>query len=194
MITCVISSYKYGHLAERAINSVLSQTVPFDKVFFVDDGVGDCKHLEYPQIEFIHRPKNLGVVANFQDMLNRVQTDKVMFLGADNWIDSTLVEESQKRNEDIFVYPIKIEGELSEEFRNKHGLPEIWKPEYHGSMIYNVSLAKAVGGYERKVGTEHTEEDNVLFHKMKSKGATVFHFDGDIYLHYNRHKDNFNKI
>ena len=40
----VISSYKYGHLAAHAIESALCQTKPFDSIYFVDDGVGDCGH------------------------------------------------------------------------------------------------------------------------------------------------------
>jgi len=43
----VIASYKYGHLASHCIESVLAQTKPFDKIYFVDDGAGDCGHLRY---------------------------------------------------------------------------------------------------------------------------------------------------
>ena len=41
----VICSYKYGHLAAHAIESALSQSKRFDKIYFVDDGVGDCEHI-----------------------------------------------------------------------------------------------------------------------------------------------------
>jgi glycosyltransferase involved in cell wall biosynthesis len=84
--TLVIASYRYGHLAAHSIETALSQSKPFDKIIFVDDAAGDCTHLQklYPQVEFLFREKNLGIVANFQDMLNRVQTDYVMFLGADS--------------------------------------------------------------------------------------------------------------
>ena len=37
MITVVISSYKYGHLAAHCIESVLCQTKKADKILFVDD-------------------------------------------------------------------------------------------------------------------------------------------------------------
>ena len=52
MITVVIASYGYGHLAAHCIESILSQSVPPARVLFVDDGAHDCLHLEhlYPEI------------------------------------------------------------------------------------------------------------------------------------------------
>ena len=103
MITVVIASYGYGHLAAHCIESILSQTVLPARTLFVDDGAHDCLHLEglYPEIEFIHRQKNLGTVANFQDMLLRVETEYVMFIGADNWVRSDTIELLSKEKADI---------------------------------------------------------------------------------------------
>ena len=121
-MTIVIASYKYGHLASQAIESILSQTEKPEKILFVDDGVGDCKHLPslYPEVEYVFREKNLGTVANFQDMLERVQTDKVLFLGADNWLRSDTVEILNKTDEDIVVYDIMVTGELKDEILKRH--------------------------------------------------------------------------
>ena len=54
-ITVVIASCKYGHFAAHCIESILSQTVQPDEIFFVDDGVGDCSHLPkiYPKIKYV---------------------------------------------------------------------------------------------------------------------------------------------
>jgi len=113
----VIASYKYGHLAAHAIETALSQAKPFDRIYFVDDGIGDCTHLPklYPQVEYVLRDKNLGIVANFQDMLNRVKTDYVMFLGADNWITSDTLLMLSQYKEDIITYNIMVTGELKDE-------------------------------------------------------------------------------
>ena len=64
MITAVVASYKYGHLAAHCIESLLSQTVKLERILFVDDGVGDCEHLPriYPEVDFILRKENLGTV------------------------------------------------------------------------------------------------------------------------------------
>jgi glycosyltransferase involved in cell wall biosynthesis len=193
----VIASYKYGHLAAHAIETALSQAKPFDKIYFVDDGVGDCTHLPklYPQVEYVLRDKNLGIVANFQDMLDRVETDYVMFLGADNWIASdTLLMLSQYR-EDIITYNIMVTGELKDEIaklypqNTYYSCGDInWTREHlhHGSMMYRVTKAKEVGGYEKhRPDGERTDEDNALWDKMKKAGATVKYVKSS-FLYYRR--------
>jgi glycosyltransferase involved in cell wall biosynthesis len=219
----VIASYRYGHLAAHAIESALSQysfldtetawfgnppdslAISFDKIYFVDDGAGDCTHLPklYPQVEFILREKNIGIVDNFQDMLNRVQTDYVMFLGADNWLRSDTLFELSQYKEDIITYNIMVTGELKEEIArlyphttSKSQFGDIrWKRphQHHGSMMYRVSKAKEVGGYEKhRPDGERTDEDYALWDKMTEAGATIKYVD-DYFLYYRRHRENFNK-
>ncbi len=221
----VICSYNYGHLAAHAIESALSQcfnlnaerhwygtppdniiapSTSFEKIYFVDDGAGDCSHLPklYPQVEFILREKNLGIVANFQDMLNRVQTDYVMFLGADNWLRSDALYTLSKYRDDIITYDIMVTGELKNEISKlyPHSTEEYngdikWnrRDQHHGSMLYRVSKAKEVGGYEKhRPDGERTDEDNALWDKMLKAGATVQYINQEL-LFYRRHKQNFNK-
>lgn len=184
--TCVIASYKYGHLAAQAIESVLNQTKPFDRIIFLDDGVGDCKHLPaiYPEVEYVLRPENIGVIKNFNEALNIVETDRVMFLGADNWLDHTTLEKVSGFDADIISY----QGLLSQK-----GIPKLWSPGVpHGSSLYDVQKAKEAGGYESSGGA-HAEEDSVLFTKMIQRGAKV-HILLEPLLHYRwRHRLNFNK-
>lgn len=207
----VVCSYKYGHLAAHAIDSVLSQTEPFDKVWFVDDGAGDCQHLPqlYPQVEFVLREENIGTVANFQDMLERVDTDYVMFLGADNWLDKAtlsylkpFVDRVEPR--ELVGYDVTLEGQYADDFAKLLGLNEvfhyrefkwIWDTYgiYHGSALYSVKLAKEVGGYERNPNSEATEEDKMLFGKMIEAGANYTHVSKPL-LHYRRHEHNHNRV
>jgi glycosyltransferase involved in cell wall biosynthesis len=200
----VICSYKYGHLAAHAIESALSQSKRFDKIYFVDDGVGDCEHLLrlYHEVSFTFRRHNLGIVANFQDMLNKVQTDYVMFLGADNWIASDTLLMLSQYKEDIITYNIMVTGELKGEIaklypqNTYYSSGDInWTRDHlhHGSMMYKVSKAKEVGGYEKhKPDGERTDEDNALWDKMIKAGATVKYVKSS-FLYYRRHKQNFNK-
>ncbi len=94
MITILVSSYRYGHLAPHCIESVLSQTIKPERVLFIDDGGGDCDSLPkiYPEIEFVLRKSNFGIIDNFNDILHRVKSEFVMFIGADNWLSSHAVE------------------------------------------------------------------------------------------------------
>ena len=210
MITVVISSHNYGHLAAHAIESVLAQTRKADHILFVDDGVGDCAHLPalYPQVEFVLREKNLGVVDNFNDMLTRVQTDRVMFLGADNWLREDTLEKLDDQKADIVSYDWHIVGEGAQEFKrllshnqlqpSKYGdlytfIPgDITKGNYiHGSSLYNVEIAKVAGGYERNPHSKNTEEDWMLFKKMIFQGAFHAHVPEPM-LFYRRHNRNHN--
>jgi len=202
----VISSYRYGHLAAHCIESVLCQTEQFDQIWFVDDGVGDCKHLEKlygDRVKFIFRENNLGVVANFDDMLQRVETDFVMFLGADNWLSSDTLECLKKKSNDIDIvtYDIVITGELRDQIwkfysyacQDYHG-DYYWSREmqHHGSMLYRVELAKRVGSYAHNLSSNRTDEDQNLWDKMIKEGARVSHVPRG-FLYYRRHKENFFK-
>lgn len=198
----VIASYQYGHLAAHAIETVLDQTRPFDKIWFVDDGVGDCTHLPelYPDVNYVLRTKRLGTVANFQDMLmNHVDTDRVMFMGADNWIRGDTVEQLTEYGTDIVMYDILVVGDRKKEIQHRHpgetfdydgGLYWHRDGQHHGSMLYNVAKAKAVGGYESPPG--RTLEDMVLYHKLLNAGASYKHLQKPL-LFYRRHRSNFNK-
>jgi len=200
----VICSYNYGHLAAHAIESALSQSLLFDRIYFVDDGAGDCTHLSaiYPEVEFILREKNLGIVANFQDMLNQVQTDYVMFLGADNWLRSDALYMLSQYKQDIITYDIMVTGELKNEMArlyphstNQYNGDIQWsrKDQHHGSILYRVSKAREVGGYEKhRPDGVRTDEDNALWDKMLKSGATVKYVNSE-FLYYRRHRENFNK-
>ena len=210
MITVIVASYRYGHLAAHCIESLLSQTKKPDRILFVDDGAGDCSHLIslYPQVEFILRDKNLGTVDNFQDMLERVQTEYVMFVGADNWLRSDAIEKLSEANGDIVAYDMVITGELKDEMYQQvpqHMTIEngdyyyskdndLWKA--HGSMLYRTELAKSVGGYRpnnNQIRDGHPEEDFSLYNRMIMVPGTVSSHVPLGLLYYRRHKENFLK-
>lgn len=183
--TVNIMSYTYGHLAAHAIESVLNQSKPFDVINFYDDGVGDCAHLPklYPEVNFILREKNLGIIDNFNDALENTKTDRVLFLGADNWLHPDTLSAVSKYEEDIVSY---------------HGYKWTTQQQYwdinqaHGSSAYNVALAKSVGGYEAS-GNEHTEEDSMLFNKMLKAGATLAVIHTPLLQYRWAHRSNYNK-
>jgi glycosyltransferase involved in cell wall biosynthesis len=207
-LTVNICSYRYGHLAAQAIDSVLSQSMKPDVVRFFDDGVGDCAYLQaiYPEVEFVLRPDNLGTVRNFQDALDRTETEFALFLGADNWLRlDTLELLYGHRSADIVSYDISIVGEHRQAFSGRVGAKErchganIWRFNHttdinngnncHGSSMYRVSEAKKVG--YAPSGGSRTEEDWVLFRGMTNNGAVRAHVPEPL-LYYRRHSRNFN--
>lgn len=208
MITVIISSYNYGHLAAHCIESILSQYKKPEKILFVDDGIGDCFHLKelYPEVEFTFRDHNLGTVDNFQDMLNKVETEYCMFIGADNWLRSDTINlfnmMIELNNPDIITYDILLTGEMKDT-RVPHHREEMkrfqgdfyWSRDskHHGSMLYRTSLAKSVGGYTRLNDWSHqTQEDLSLWNKMINADAKVWHLK-EALLYYRHHRENFNR-
>lgn len=185
-VSCLIMSFCYGHLVCQALESVLNQTKLPDVIKVYDDGIGDCFFVEekYPEIELIEREKNLGIVDNFNDALEHVTTDRVMFLGADNYLHPEAIELMSAKEEDIVSCDAWIVGEGK---YRRWTLPT----QPHGSAMYNVDFAREVGGYQAS-GREHTEEDSELFKKMMNAGATFARVDKPL-LYYRTHKWNFNK-
>lgn len=214
-ITVIVASYRYGHLAGHCIETLLSQTRAPDKILFVDDAAGDCEHLPkiYPEVEFVLRKDNLGTVANFNDMLERVTTDRYMFIGADNWLRSDAIERIMNENADIITYDIIVTGTELNVFSKirvpKHdhkknvlvktaiGAPLnpdfYWsrKVGHHGSMAYKTSIGKQFG-FARRPHIKYTEEDKVMFENAQKLNATVAHIPEGL-LYYRTHKENFNK-
>jgi len=202
-VTVVIASYRYGHLAGHCIESVLAQSRIPDKILFVDDGAGDCKHFPklYPEVEFVLRDRNYGVVDNFDDMLQRVSTYKCMFVGADNWLRSDAVEILMNQKTDIVTYDIVLTGTLKHDTARWHQSEVMsyqgdyyWARtmKHHGSMLYNTKLAQRFGYKKRDSTVEHTEEDWRLWDCMIDAGATVSHVPQGL-LYYRKHRENFNK-
>jgi glycosyltransferase involved in cell wall biosynthesis len=200
-ITVVISSYHYGHLASHCIESILSQTRKPDKILFVDDGVGDCTHLPkiYPEIEYVLRENNLGTVANFQDMLMRVITDKCMFLGADNWLRADTLEILENIDADVVIYDIIVTGDHKKGLLKRHSNEMTpyqgdlyWdrNNKHHGSMLYDTKLAQSIG--YKSTGGKNSEEDLYMYREMVKKRVKIKWIKEGL-LYYRRHRENFIK-
>ena len=203
MITVVIASYRYGHLAAHCIESLLSQTVSPARILFVDDGGLDCNHLPslYPDIEYILRHKNLGVVDNFQDVLSQINTKYVLFIGADNWLRSDAIELLSNASTDIVTYDIVVTGELKEEILDRVPGETVpyqgdlyWdrQEQHHGSMMYRTALGQTIGYKKRYKGGAHPQEDWNLWDKMQEQDASVASIKEGL-LFYRRHRENFLK-
>jgi len=207
MITVVISSYKYGHLAAHCIESLLSQTERPERIMFVDDCAGDCTHIQrkYPEVEYYENPENYGTVKNFQNMLDKVNSEYCMFIGADNWLRSDAIVMFNKiidlNHPDIVTYDMILTGELKDT-RIVYHMNEVerhqgdyyWRRDYahHGSMLYRTELAKSVGGYQRYKDSHQTLEDLGLWDRMIASGAKVAHIS-EAFLYYRHHRINNNK-
>ena len=155
----------------------------------------------YPDIEYVLRDKNLGVVDNFQDMLSRVKTEYVLFVGADNWLRSDAIELLSKASADIVTYDVIVTGELKEDilmrlpiqaFPHQGDLYWSRQEQHHGSMMYRTVLGQKIGYKKRYEDGAHPQEDWNLWDKMLEQGATVASLKEGL-LFYRRHRENFLK-
>ena len=197
-MTVSIMSYKYGHLVAHAIESVLNQTVKADEILVVDDAGSDFYNIvsRYPEVKVIQRAKNMGIVGNFNDILNNhVKTDRVLYLGADNWLHPKTLESLNCKEGDVITYDAYMVGgwDMTDMAQYEQDGYRVWQTNGtpHGSSLYNVDFARSVNGYESS-SNEHSEEDSMLFNKMIGAGAKVSYVEQP-FLYYRYHKWNYNK-
>lgn len=99
-IGVVVPCYRYGGFLPEALDSLVRQTRPPDKILIADDAspdntpeVSNYYVRRYPKlITALRNEKNLGIVANFNQAVRAIGTDYVCFLGADNRYRSDFIE------------------------------------------------------------------------------------------------------
>ena len=210
-VSVCIFSYNYAHLLAHSIESVLCQTRKADKIYVIDDGAKDGvdkileKYKDYNIISIL-RDKNLGIVDNFQDVLNRLDTTHALMLGADNYLHPNTLNRLLIEDADIVSYDIVLFGTEAFEFASKrnskyHDGYYIWKFDkgnistgnyIHGSSLYNVKLAQKYG-YKKNPNSHLSEEDYMLWKAMILEGNAKHIHLNIPFLYYRRHKNNFQK-
>lgn len=103
-IGVAIPSYNYGHFLPEAVESVLRQTRPPDKIVVADDCSADDSFTiaqyyaeRYPGMVTAYRnEENLGIVRNFNKAVEVLGTDYVCFLGADNRFRADYIEKTSR--------------------------------------------------------------------------------------------------
>jgi glycosyltransferase involved in cell wall biosynthesis len=203
MITIVIHSYKYGHLAGQCIESLLSQNYKPEKILFIDDGIGDCTNLSkiYKEVKFIERKNTLGQIQGFNSALMLIETPFYLMLGADNWLRDDALERIMEYDEDIVSYDINVVGELRHNWCNKNNINYdkdktiYWsrKNKHHGSMRLATVKAKSIGYGKYLSNDNKICEDYYIYKNLIKKGATYRHIPESL-LYYRRHRLNFNGL
>jgi glycosyltransferase involved in cell wall biosynthesis len=89
--TCIITNYNYGVYLQQAIDSVISQTRPFDEIIIVDDassddsgGILSTLSKQADTFKIIRHEANTGQLAAFETGVAQSRGDIVFFLDADD--------------------------------------------------------------------------------------------------------------
>ena len=97
-VSVVIPVYNVKQYLERCLDSVLRQTVPFDKIIIVDDGSTDgCAEicelyaLKNDRIQLIHK-ENGGLVSAWMAGLKYVNTSHICFIDSDDFVADDYLE------------------------------------------------------------------------------------------------------
>jgi glycosyltransferase involved in cell wall biosynthesis len=99
--TCIITNYNYALYLRQAVDSVLSQTMPFDEVIIVDDASTDNSPLvlsdlakHHHTLKIVSRQKNGGQLAAFETGIMQASGDVIFFLDADDLYSPEYLERS----------------------------------------------------------------------------------------------------
>ena len=88
-VALVVLSYNYGRFVAQAIDSALSQTLPYDQIIVVDDGSKDDSRfvLDHYQsrVELVYK-SNGGQLSAALHALDRVRCEYVHFLDSDDFL------------------------------------------------------------------------------------------------------------
>lgn len=88
-VTTIIPTFQRAHLLDKAIRSVLDQTMPNLKVAVYDNASNDetglvCSGFKDPRVIYHRHSENIGSAPNFQYGLERVDTPYFSFLSDDD--------------------------------------------------------------------------------------------------------------
>lgn len=93
LITTILPTYRRPRLLRRALRSVLAQTYPHFQICVYDNHSGDATAAvvqEFsgadPRVKYICHAENIGMVRNFVQAMNRVETPYFSFLSDDDFL------------------------------------------------------------------------------------------------------------
>lgn len=95
LLSVGIPTYNRPHELERAVRSVLGQTLRDLEVVVSDDAspdgevasTGERLEAEDPRVRFVRQPRNLGHAANYRWVLESARGRFFMWLADDDWLD-----------------------------------------------------------------------------------------------------------
>jgi len=120
-VSIVINNYNYGHYLKDAINSALNQTVPAREIVVVDDGSTDCSRAiveSYADLIFPVFQENGGQRKAYNNGFRVTSGDLILFLDADDILDSTVVEEisrAWKPGASKLHFPLRVASSKSDD-------------------------------------------------------------------------------
>ncbi len=133
-VSIVINNYNYGKYLNDAIDSALNQTVPAREIVVVDDGSTDDSRAIIESYADLISPvfqENGGQRKAYNSGFRVTSGDLILFLDADDILDSTVVEEisrAWKAGASKLHFPLRVASSISDD-RTLPIVPEDGLPE-----------------------------------------------------------------
>lgn len=206
-ITVNIISDCCGHFAAGAIESVLGQSQPPDKVRLIDNGGQDCDRIAqiYHELEFV-KIARLPPADVLQLALDRTDTERCMMLSADDWLRNDALHGMGQLKQDIVSCDVALCGEGAVEFARSVGAitsclgyrmwrmrqGDIKKSNFiHRSSLFNTKLARQFKFVESP--TLLSPECWSMWKSMLAAGGTHRHH-AEPFLYSRRHRENLTRL
>lgn len=137
LISVIVPAYKAENVLPRCLDSIVGQSYKNLQIILVDDGSPDSsgdicdRYAEKdPRVQVIHSP-NKGVYAARNLALDAVLGDYVVFVDADDWIDTEMIGELLKllleTEADIAQCGMKNEGSYQQLRNNSFGKTKVYE-------------------------------------------------------------------
>lgn len=195
LITVYITNYNYEHYIEKAISSVLHQTIQDFELIIIDDGSKDGsrdiieKYRGHQKISIVYQ-QNKGLNATNNVALGLSKGKYIMRLDADDYLHETALKElSEKLESDPelgLVFPNyylvnKSDIIISEEIRHDFDKEvELLDQAAHGACtMIRTSFLKELGGYNEDYTCQDGYELWVKFtrkFKVSNVGTPLFYY------------------
>ena len=128
-VTLYIVNHNYGEYLEKSIESGLNQTFEDYELLVIDDGSTDCsneilkKYESNKKIKII-RQENIGLIKTIKKIFDISESDYVVRLDADDWLDKSFLEK--------LVNKIEQNDKLAMVF------PDYYEVDQNGNILYQI--------------------------------------------------------
>jgi glycosyltransferase involved in cell wall biosynthesis len=183
-ITAYVPAYNVSEHLARAIESLLSQTQPFDEILVIDDGSRDNSAeiaSRYPQIRLIQHPENRGLSAARNTAIRTARNELVASIDADviadrNWIASLAPHFADAKVAGAGgLLTEGVQTNLADRWRRAR-MNQQWGPSclrnptvlYGSNTVYRKSAVLELGGYDETLRSAGDDTDLDL--RLKARG------------------------
>jgi glycosyltransferase involved in cell wall biosynthesis len=182
LVTIVITCYNHQKFILKCINSVINQTYNNINIIIIDDYSNDQSVLtiqnfikNYPKITFFKNQSNFGHTKSFNQVLDLCETDYIMDLAGDDFLESNCIEKlietygKINHSEYFAVYSncnlVSDNNEFIETYYPKNYSNKIDENAYAAildfrnrmcsvSALLNYKIFKTLGGYDSSLAYE----------------------------------------